>query len=127
MGRKKNKKKLPSRVKYDRNHRPISFRASGEFYERLQAVRNETGDSYADIMKKGLGLIEVKIRSEKRIQEEALRQGHRKGYELAESTYKLIIPCFGCGEDIVVEDEATKKVIRQGMRQLGWGHSSCVR
>ena len=92
-------KKTPSGIKYEQSHPTIAFRAPKELYDRLQAAKKVEGKSNTDVMKIGVGILEVKMRSEGEIR----REWHRKGYELAESIYKLTFPCFGCGEMITQE------------------------
>ena len=123
---KKKKKTSPSRKKYDRNNPVVSCRLSMKEHDVLQATKKKEGRSNADIMKVGLGLTEVKVRSEKEIRRKAYREGHIKGYELAQSIYKVTFPCAGCRREIEVRDDATKKAIREYMIRDGWGHAECV-
>ena len=121
------RKKTPSRLKYEETHPTMSFRATKEVEDRLRVVQKAENKSVMDIFKIGLGLLEVRIKSEAEIREKAYREGHRKGYELAESIYKFTFPCAGCGREIAVDDEVTKKAVREHMIRDGWSHSECVR
>ena len=56
-----NSKKTPSRVKYEQNHPTVSFRVSKELYDMLQAVKKAEGKSNTDVLKAGVGLLEVKV------------------------------------------------------------------
>ena len=122
----KKKSKTPSRTKYEESHPTVSFRVSRELYDRLQAVKKAEGKSITDVLKVGVGLLEVKVRSEAEIRGKAFREGHRKGYELAESNYKCTFPCSGCGKTISVEGEAIKEAIKEYLVRNGWGHADCV-
>ena len=123
---KKKRRDPPSRKKYERDNPVVSFRVSRKEYDVLQTTKKKEGISNADIMRAGLGRLEVKIRSEAEIWEKAFRQGHRKGYELAESIYKVTFPCSVCGEAVPVEDNDTKEAIKKYLVRDGWGHADCI-
>lgn len=122
----KKKGKSPARDRYERNNPVVSFRVDRELYDRLQRAKKVKGMSYTDVVKAGLGLIEVKIRSEEKIK----LQGHDEGYEqAANSAYELWAvpyPCSICGEEIVVTTDEEKKAIATYMREHGWGHGDCI-
>ena len=70
------KKKPLSRVKYEQTHPTVSGRVERELYDLLKAVMAETGCSFADMVKAGLGVL-------KEIDDklaEARRQGYQEGY-----------------------------------------------
>jgi len=120
------KKKSPARDRYEKSHPVISFRVDKELYDRLKAVKKVEGRSMTDIMKAGLGLIEVKIRTEKEIWQQGYDEGQVNGYELAESEYKVTYPCSICGKSIEVNTDEEKKAIATYMREHGWGHADCI-
>ena len=122
---KSKKCKTPSRIRYEQRHPTISFRVSKELYERLQKAKQTEGKSYTDVIKRGLGLIEVKIGKEKDIHEKAYREGHRNGYTLAESNYKITVPCAECGEEMEVRDEHVKRAIKKYLVENEWRHADC--
>lgn len=125
MARRK-KNKPPARDRYEKSHPVISFRVDKELYDRLKAVKKVEGRSMADILKAGLGLIEVKIRTEKEIWQQGYDEGQLNGYELAESEYKVTYPCSICGKSIEVTTDEEKKAIATYMREHGWGHADCI-
>jgi len=125
MARRK-KNKSPARDRYEKGHPVISFRVDKELYDRLKAIKKVEGRSMADILKAGLGLIEVKIRTEKEIWQQGYDEGQVNGYELAESEYKVTYPCSICGESIEVTTDEEKKAIAEYMREDGWGHADCI-
>lgn len=108
----KKKSKTPSRIKYEESHPTVSFRVSRELYDRLQAIKKAEGKSITDVLKVGVGLLEVKVRAEAEIRIKAFREGHRKGYELAEANYKCTFPCSGCGETIAGKAKLLKKLLK---------------
>ncbi len=54
-------RKTPSRIKYEQSHPTVSFRVSKELYDMLQAVKKAEGKSNTDVLKAGVGLLEVKV------------------------------------------------------------------
>ena len=66
------KKKAPSRTRYEQSHPTVSCRVSREIYDRLQAVKEADSKSFANILKVGLGLLEVQVKEK----EKAKRKGH---------------------------------------------------
>jgi len=78
-------KKTPSRVKYEQKRPTVSFRISKELYDRLQAVKETEGKSTTEVLKVGVGLLEVKVAKEKEARRQGYEEGFEKGYEEAES------------------------------------------
>ena len=122
---KRTKEKMPSRVKYKKDHPVVSCRVTKELYDRLRAIKKAEGRSMADILKAGLGLYEVKVRAEKEIRDKAYEEGHIRGYALAESVYKITYPCSICKKIMEVTTEEEKRAIRKFMIDEGWGHAAC--
>jgi len=120
------KKKTPSRVKYEKSHPTVSFRTNKELYDRLQTVKKAEGKSTADVLKVGLGLLEVKVGKEKEARRQGYEEGFEKGYEEAQALYKVTFPCSVCGKAIEVTAKATKEAIKGYMRERGWGHADCI-
>jgi hypothetical protein len=118
-------KQTPSRIKYEQNHPTVSFRVSKELYERLQAAKEAEVKSIPDVLKVGVGLLEVMIRKEKEIQVQAYDEGWENGIAEAKELYSVSYPCSVCGKAIVVTSEAEKKAIRGYMHDHGWGHTKC--
>lgn len=114
----KKKRQSPSRVKYEQSHPTVSFRVSKDLYDRLQAVKEAEGKSTADVLKVGVGLLEVKVSKEK--------EAKKQGYEEAKNLYIVTYPCEICGKTIVVMSTKQKEAIRRYMLKYGWGHADCV-
>lgn len=119
------KKKAPSRVKYDRDHPTVSCRVPREIYDRLQAVKDAEGRSFADILKAGLGLFEVRARKEAEVRKQAYVEGYKAGYAEAENLYKVSYRCCICGETLAVTSGDEKASVGTYMREHGWGHQTC--
>ena len=126
MAKGKNKK-TPSRMKYEQSHPTVSFRVSKELYDRLQAVKEAEGESITDVLKVGVGLLEVKVRKEKEIRDQAYEEGWEKGAVATEELYAVAYSCSVCGKKIVVTTDDEKRAIRTYMREHGWGHANCVK
>jgi len=116
------KKRTPSRIKYELKRPTVSFRISKELYERLQAVKEAEGKSTTEVLKVGVGLLEVKNRKEKEVRD----QDYEEGYEEAKNLYMVTYFCEICGKTIEVMSTKQKEAIRRYMLKYGWGHADCV-
>lgn len=116
----------PSRIKYEQNHPTVSFRVTKELYDRLEEVKKAEGESTADVLKVGVGLLNVKVSEEKEARTQGREEGFNEGYEMAEDLYKVTYQCRGCGKIIEVTTKEEKRAIKEYMQQNGWGHKECV-
>ncbi len=123
---KNNKKKSPSRGRYERKRPTFSFRNYEELNERINKVKKAEKVSNTNIVEAGVGLFEVKIAKEKEARDQGYKEGYEKGYAKAKSIYGLTFLCRGCREPIEVTDDNTKNAIRKYMFEHGWGHADCV-
>lgn len=121
------KRRTPSRIRYEQNHPTVSWRASKELYDRLQAVKEAEGLSNTDILKVAVGLLEVKVSKEKEARSQGYEKGFEKGYEEAESLYKVTYPCKVCRKMLEVTSAREKEAIKTYMLEHRWGHADCVR
>jgi len=119
-------KKTPSRVKYEQKRPTVSFRISKELYDRLQAVKETEGKSTTEVLKVGVGLLEVKVAKEKEAKRQGYEEGFEKGYEEAEELYKVTYPCKVCRKALEVTTLEEKQAIRGYMLENGWGHTNCI-
>ena len=98
--------------------------------ERVQAVKKAEGISNTNIVEIAAGLLEVKVRKEKEIREQAYSEGREEGleegYDLAESLHKVVYPCSGCGKPIESDTPEEKEAASTYMREHGWGHRDCI-
>jgi hypothetical protein len=122
----KKKNKTPSRLKYEREHPTLSFRVSKELADRLRVVMEAEGMSTTDVLKRGLGLVEVKMRREEEIRREAYQAGWEQGYGDAYDEYMVEYPCSVCGKSIIADTKEEKEFIKRKMREEGWGHGDCI-
>ena len=120
------KRKSPARDRYERNNPVVSCRVDRELYDRLQRAKKVEGMSYTDILKAGLGLIEVKIRSEEKIRLQGYDQGYEDAANAAYKLYAVSYPCSVCGKTIIVETKEEKEAIAKYMVEHGWAHGDCL-
>ncbi len=121
----KKRKTPPSRLRYEQTHPTVSCRVSKEMYDELKMIEKGEGKSLTDILKIGLGRLEVKVGEEDEIRNEALCEGFEEGFSDAEKTFKVTYACSVCGGMMVVSCAEEKAAITQYMREHGWGHQSC--
>jgi hypothetical protein len=120
------KKRALSRIRYEQSHPTVSWRVSKELYDRLQAIKDAEGKSVTDVLKVGIGLLEVKVSKEKEAREQGFEEGFEKGFEEAESLYKVTYPCRVCRKTLEVTSVKEKEAIKRYMLEHGWGHADCV-
>jgi len=125
MAKTANKRKAPSRIRYERNHPTVSCRVPKTVYDRLQTIKKTDSKSFADVLKVGLGLLEVRAKGEAEIKRQGYAQGYKKGYADAERTYNVTYPCNVCGEILPVEHANVKEAIKQYLQEHNWGHQEC--
>jgi len=119
------RKKAPSRLRYEQAHPTVSCRVPREVYDRLQAVKEADGKSFADVLKIGLGILEVEAKEKAEVRKQGHAEGYRKGYAEAEHLYKVIYPCNACRKMLTVTSREEKEAIKKYMQEHGWGHSAC--
>jgi len=124
MARRK-KRKSPARDRYERNNPVVSFRVKRKDKDRSTASRKELGMSHGDVYNAGLGIIEVKIRSEKELKLQGYDEGYEQAAKAAEELYMVTYPCSRCGKTIIVDGPEEKEAIKRYMAEHGWSHGDC--
>jgi len=119
------KRKPPSRVRYEQGHPTVSCRISRELYDRLQKLKDSEGKSFADILKIGLGVVELQATNEAELKKQGYTKGYKKGYADAESVFRITYPCNVCGKTMIVAGDVAKETIRGYIRDNYWGHTEC--
>jgi len=117
----KDKRKPPSRIKYEESHPTVSCRVPKEIYNSLQDIKKREGRSLTDILKVGLGILESKVKKE----DEAYSRGYDKGYRKAELEFKVTYPCSVCRKTIALRGKDAKQAASEYMEEHGWGHAEC--
>ncbi len=126
-----NRRKPPSRVRYEETHPTVSVRVDRELRDRLDQIKALEGKSIRDILRVGVGLQEVVAEQSyewgsadgrNRGQDE----GHQRGFQEAKRRYLVQYICSGCGDLIEVRSDDAKRAAQEYMEERGWGHRKCV-
>ena len=120
----KGKKVPPSRIKYEKNNPPVSFRVHKDIFDRIQQTKSVGGNSFADIFMAGLGKMEARARKLEEARKQGYDQGYQKGYHEAKLKYRITCSCSICGQDIEVTHPKDKQSVGQNLK--GWAHPECV-
>ena len=117
------KHKPPSRVRYESAHPTVTCRVSRELYARLQEVREKYGQSFADILKVGLGVQDAAAEAS---YNDGLRVGYENGRHEALRLVKLG-RCARCGKPITwdLNNEAQLARLQSYLPEHGLVHKSC--
>ena len=122
---KKGKKKPPSRVKYEEANPTVSCRVSLEAYARIKSLKEAENTSFAEFLLAGAGIIADRRAYEAKLKKAAFDKGEQKGFDRAESLYKVSYLCAVCLKLIDVTMAEEKAVAAQALQRGGWGHGSC--
>ena len=120
------KHKAPSRVKYEQSHPTVSSRVSREIYDRLSKAKEVEGKSFADILKLGLGMTEVRLKKLEEAKKQGWDEGYKKGFADAKLRYRVIYRCSVCEKALEVTSKEEKEAISEYMREKGWAHQECL-
>ncbi len=119
------KHKAPSRVKYEQSHPTVSCRVPREIYDRLVKAKAE-GNSFSDILKLGLGILEVRVKKLREARKQGWDEGYNKGFADAKTRYLVSYRCNVCGQVIEVTTKEEKSAISEYMEEQGWAHAKCL-
>lgn len=113
----KQRRKSPSREKYEKENPTVSARLPKETRDRLCGVLAKLGMSLSAALKVLAGDLEVKIRP--------IDEARQAGYEEAKDRYMITFPCSVCGEMIPITNPKTKEAVSRYMTEHGWAHTEC--
>ena len=119
------KRKPPSRARYEQSHPTVSCRVPKDVYDRLTRAKQADRKSFTDILKVGLGLVELGVKKQAEARKKGYDEGYKKGYADATILYKVTYHCSKCGQVIEIQNPNTKQAIDEYMREKGWGHQTC--
>ena len=119
------KRKRPSRVRYEQAHPTVSCRVSREIYQRLVDTKQQGGKSFADILRVGLGIIETDHETGGFFFDEGYGLGCQEGYEAAVLRFKVIFTCYKCGKSVAVDGKEAKQTVREILEEYGLSHLQC--
>jgi hypothetical protein len=104
-------------------------------YERLLALREQSGLSFARLILRTLGEVELDVDTARRLGKEeglaegmdtGLAKGREDGFADAVARYRIGYACAKCGEDIVIgTGSASAKAAAAWLREKGWAHREC--
>ena len=128
MPKRKNSKKpkFPANETYDKKRPPTTFRTDEPLDQALKLVKTQTGMSNADVLRVGVGILKVKVKTESELREQIEDEVRRKVWQEAIEYFGVSYPCVGCGKEMVVDSEEEKLAIRKFLQDSEWGHSKCV-
>ncbi len=112
-----NKKKSPSRERYEKENPTVSGRIPKEMRRDLLLNLKKMGMTLSDALKVLAGELEVKVIP--------IDEARQAGYEEAKNLYMVIFPCNVCGEPIPITNPKTKEAVSKYMTDHGWGHAEC--
>ncbi len=122
---KKQRGNPPSRKKYQEANPVLSFSVPRAVYERVQALKGSEGAVRLEIFMAGLGLFEVRARTEQEITRKAYDKGYDDGANSACDCFCVTYPCNVCGKEMTVDTDEEKKAIRKFLTSGGWHHGDC--
>jgi hypothetical protein len=121
----KGEKVPPSRIKYEKNNPPVSFRVRKDIFDRIQHTKSVGGNSFADIFMAGLGKMEARAKKLEEARKQGYDEGYQKGFNEAKLRYRVIYKCDICGQPIEITSPETKEAVSKYMRENSWGYTSC--
>jgi len=112
-----NKKKSPSRERYEKENPTVSGRIPKETRHNLLLNLKKIGMTLPGALKVLAGELEVKVRP--------IDEARRQGYEEAKNHYMVTYPCSVCGKLIPLTSPKAKEAASRCMTDHGWGHAEC--
>jgi len=112
-----NKKKSPSRERYEKENPTVSGRIPKETRHNLLLNLKKIGMTLPGALKVLAGELEVKVRP--------IDEARRQGYEEAKNHYMVTYPCSVCGKLIPLTSQKAKEAASRCMTDRGWGHVEC--
>jgi deoxycytidylate deaminase len=114
---KSNKKKSPSREKYEKENPTVSGRMPKEKRDKFYANLAKSGRSVSDALNSLADNLELKVRP--------IEEARKAGYEEAKNLYMVTFPCSKCGEPIPIKNPKTKEAVSKYMTEHRWAHAEC--
>ena len=114
---KNNKKKSPSREKYENENPTVSARLPVEKRDKLLSVLRRLGLSLRNLL--------IGVADETGIKLKPVDEARKAGYEEAKNLYMVPYPCSECGEMMAITSKKAKEAVMEFMIEHGWGHAKC--
>ena len=112
-----NKKKSPSRERYEKENPTVSGRIPKETRHNLLLNLKKMGMTLPDALKVLAGELELKVKP--------IDEARKEGYEEAKNLYTVTFPCDVCGKPIPIKNPKTKEAVSKYMTEHGWAHAEC--
>ncbi len=113
----KQRRKSPSRIKYEKENPTVSARLPKETRDMLRGVLAKLGMSLAHALRVLAGELEVKVRPSD--------EARQLGYKEAKNRYMVTFPCSICGELMPITGQKAKEAVGKYMTEHGWHHTEC--
>ncbi len=112
-----NKKKSPSRERYEKENPTVSGRMPKEKRDKFYANLAKSGGSVSDALNSLAGDLELKVRP--------IDEARKAVYEEAKNLYMVTYLCNVCGEPMPIISPKAKEAASTYMTEHGWGHIAC--
>jgi len=112
-----NKKKSPSRERYEKENPTVSGRMPREKRDKFYANLEKSGRSVSDALNSLADDLELKVRP--------IDEAMKASYEEAKNLYMVTFPCAVCGKQIPITSRKAKDAVMRYMVEHGWGHAEC--
>jgi len=116
MARKK-KELPPSKIKYDKNHPPVSARLPKDKRDKLLKISESRDATLAQLLLHFIGEYEIK--------DIPIEEAKKAGFEEAKKIYMVPFVCNVCGKPLAITGSRAKEVAGKYMTEHGWGHAEC--
>jgi hypothetical protein len=113
----KQRRKPPSRIKYEKDNPTVSARLPLEIRAKLLANLKILDMSLTDALKGLAGELEIKVIP--------VEEARKAGYEEARKHYMIIYKCAVCGKYKAIESPQAKAAAARYMTEHGWCHAEC--
>jgi hypothetical protein len=126
----------PSRLRYAAAHPTIGVHVDSSDYERLLALRKRAGVSFAQLVLRALGEVELQVDAAVKVGQSAgyragktagRQEGYKAGFAAAAKKYQLVAHCARCGKGIVIEARSQLGEVAVGLLNAEVPHhDTCV-
>jgi predicted DNA-binding protein len=107
----KKKHMPPAKIKYDKAHPIVSFRANAELKQKLEEIKIKSGKSLADVLKEAV-----------KLQATTVNDAWTRGYLSAQIHHGVAYKCYKCGKVMEISTPGEQEAAAQYMQDHKWGH-----
>lgn len=117
MAKKQNKKKSPSREKYEESHPTVSARVLKETRDKLHANLAKLGMTLPQALMVLAGELEIKTKP--------IHEARHEGFEEAKKLYMVTYSCPICRSPVPIISPSAKEAAGKYMAERWPGHPEC--